>query len=152
LLSLSVPQSIGVAGATVVVALMAGAAQPLVTDRQPSVRDAVIFVGVTAGVLGSVFATLDSGAPAKLPTVSLGSVVLLHAERAVALFIGYIVALTVVLRAASGELPTELRGLKWDLRTRDDQTADALEALVDEAEIHRERLARVERYLDFDDS
>lgn len=98
--------------------------------------------------VGSVAASVSTKIPAKLPGIALGAPALLQVERAAAMFVTYLVVTTVLTRAASGEVPTELRGLKWELQTRDDQTADALEGLLREAENTRRRLARLEDSLD----
>jgi hypothetical protein len=52
--------------------------------------------------------TLAEGAPARLPGVALGSPVLLHAERAAALFGILVALLSVLAQARRGRLPTQL--------------------------------------------
>jgi hypothetical protein len=56
-------------------------------------------VAITVAV-GAVLVSVLDGTPAQLPGVALGSTVLLHAERALALFAVVIAALSVVLQAA----------------------------------------------------
>jgi hypothetical protein len=52
--------------------------------------------------------TLVEGAPGRLPGVALGSVVLLHVERAGALFAVAVAIVSVLTQAARGRLPTQL--------------------------------------------
>lgn len=81
---------------------------------------AVIALAATA-----IVASLAEGTPARLPGVSLGSAVLLHAERVLALVAVVIAALSVVLRAARGRLPVELStsGLRYEAEAADDAAA-----------------------------
>ena len=57
---------------------------------------------------GSMAVTLVTGAPARLPEVALGSVVLFHAERTVALLLLTVLAVAVVARGFEGRLPDKL--------------------------------------------
>jgi hypothetical protein len=81
---------------------------------------AVIALAVTA-----ILASVAEGTPARLPGVSLGSAVLLHAERVLALVAVVIAGLSVVLRAARGRLPVELStsGLRYEAAAADDAAA-----------------------------
>ncbi len=56
----------------------------------------------------AVAISLVEGAPARLPGLALGSGVLLHAERTLALLAVAIAVVTIVTRAAQGRLPVEL--------------------------------------------
>lgn len=88
-------------------------------------------------ILALVFvASLVAGTPAKLPGVALGSAVVLHAERTVALFAAVLLVLVVLVRAFQGQLPQELSGrggVKYAEREATegirDATATALEEL-----------------------
>jgi hypothetical protein len=63
-------------------------------------------VGATAVV--AIAVSLLEGVPARLPSIALGSEVLLYAERAAALFALAIAAVSVSAQAARGRLPTQL--------------------------------------------
>ena len=86
--------------------------------------------------------TLIEGTPRHLPGVALGSPVLLHAERALALLAVTVAALSIVVQAARGRLPIELStsGLRYEAEAADDAAAavaqlqeqfDDLVAIVD---------------------
>ncbi len=85
---------------------------------------------VVVALFASITASLLAGAPVDLPGVALGSVVLLHAERAAALFAAILLALIVVSRAVAGELPYEIsgRGVKYEERHAVDRVGERLEA------------------------
>ena len=53
----------------------------------------------------AIAVTCLAGTPSPLPATALGSVILLHVERTVALLGGYRVLLMVITRAWSGQLP-----------------------------------------------
>ena len=74
--------------------------------------------------------------PDPLPAVALGSVVLLHLERALVLLAGFFFVMVVVVRTWRGELPVELsgRGLKYAVQELQESTKDALDALAEEGE------------------
>jgi hypothetical protein len=102
-------------------------------------------IGATATVALAIVAvcvSLIEGAPQALPGVALGSPVLLHAERALALVAIVIAELSVLARAARGRLPIELStsGLRYEAEATDEAAAavaqlqeqfDELVALVD---------------------
>jgi hypothetical protein len=93
----------------------------------------------------AVVVTLIEGTPDRPPAVALGSTVVLHALRAGALFaIGFVVA-TVVARAGSGRLPTQLStsGIGYDAEeTRETTAALAeLQEQVDSQQVALDRLA-----------
>ena len=90
-----------------------------------------------------VTVTLIEGRPRHLPGVALGSPVLLHAERALALFAVTVAMLSIGVQAARGRLPIELStsGLRYEAETADRAAAavaelqeqyDDLLAVVDE--------------------
>jgi hypothetical protein len=72
-------------------------------------------VAVLAGVFVAAVMTGATGAPARLPDVALSSAVLFHLERALAFLAAYTAILVLVIRAWSGQLPSELsaQGLKY---------------------------------------
>jgi hypothetical protein len=72
---------------------------------------------------------LVEGAPRALPGIALGSTVLLHAERALALVAIVITALSVLARAANGRLPIELStsGLRYEAEAADRAAVAAAE-------------------------
>jgi hypothetical protein len=93
----------------------------------------------------AVAITLIEGAPDRLPAVALGSTVLLHTLRAGALFaVGFAVA-TVLARAGTGRLPTQLStsGIGYAAEeTRETTTALAeLQQQVDDQQAVLDRLA-----------
>lgn len=66
---------------------------------------------VIVGLLGAVTLSVGAGSPTgSLPGVALGSVALLLAERAVALFATWMLAVVVVVRAFRDQLPVEISG------------------------------------------
>jgi hypothetical protein len=98
---------------------------------------------VAAGVLVACLAvSLLEGQPRHAPGVALGSVVLLHAERTLALLAVTVAALSIVMHAARGSLPVKLStsGLRYEAEAADDAAAavaqlqeqfDDLVAIVD---------------------
>jgi hypothetical protein len=75
-----------------------------------------------AGVLVvCVAVSLIEGQPRQVPGVALGSVVLLHAERTLALLALTVGTLSIVGHAARGRLPVELStsGLRYEAETAD---------------------------------
>ena len=90
---------------------------------------------LAAGILlvGAVLVTLIEGTPRTLPGVALGSPVLLHAERALALVAVVIAVASVLAQAARGRLPIELStsGLRYEAEAADD-TAAAVTELQDQ--------------------
>jgi hypothetical protein len=95
-------------------------------------------VGAVVLAIVAVCVSLGEGTPHALPGVALGSPVLLHAERALALVAVVIAALSVLARAARGRLPIELStsGLRYEAEAADDaatavaQLQDQLDELV----------------------
>ena len=75
-----------------------------------------------AAVLVSMAVSVIEGTPRRLPGVALGSVVLLHAERALALLAVTVAAVSILLQAAHGRLPIELStsGLRYEAEAADD--------------------------------
>lgn len=73
-------------------------------------------------LVASTVVTVLAGTPTQLPGLALGSVVLLHAERVLALVAVSVAVLTVVVRAGSGRLPVELStsGLRYEAEAADD--------------------------------
>lgn len=74
----------------------------------------------------AVAISLIEGTPDRVPSVALGSTVLLHALRAGALFAIGLIAATVLARAGAGRLPTQLTtsGIGYDAEeTRDNDRA-----------------------------
>lgn len=97
---------------------------------------------VLAAVVACVMVTLIEGRPRQLPGVALGSVVVLHAERALALLAVIVATLSIGVQAARGRLPIELStsGLRYEAAAADDAAAavaelqeqfDELVAIVD---------------------
>jgi hypothetical protein len=95
-------------------------------------------VAVLAGVTAAAVVTAVTGAPHRLPDLALDSSVLFHLERVVALLAGYMTIVMLVIRAWSGQLPTELsaQGLKYtgDAATT---TARALADLAAQSDVAR---------------
>lgn len=63
---------------------------------------------VALGAITALAVTLVTSAPAPLPSIALGSRVLFHLERMLALLSGFLVLLVVLQRAWSGQLPSEI--------------------------------------------
>jgi hypothetical protein len=106
-----------------------------------SVRRAL---GAGAALLAvlAVCVRLVEGTPHRLPGIALGSAVLLHGERALALVAVAIGALSMLAQAARGRLPIELStsGVRYEAEAADDAAAavaqlqeqlDELVAIVD---------------------
>ena len=95
--------------------------------------------GVALAVaVAAILVSLAEGTPERLPGVALGSTVLVHAERALALFAVVIAALSVVLQATRGRLPVEFStsGLRYEAEAADDMAAAVadLQAQLDDLE------------------
>jgi hypothetical protein len=91
-------------------------------------------VALAALLFAGVVVSLIEGPPERLPGVALGSDVLLHLERAAAIF-AIVVALTSVLReAARGRLPTQLTtaGLAYEADVAAAEAAESLQRQFDE--------------------
>jgi hypothetical protein len=76
-------------------------------------------------VAATVCVSVVEGTPRALPGVALGSPVLLHAERVLALVGVVIAAVSVLAQAARGRLPVELftSGLRYEAEAADDAAA-----------------------------
>ena len=96
-----------------------GAWGPRVTRRA--------LAGAVAVVIATVTGSVIEGTPHQLPGVALGSPVLLHAERALALLAVTAAALSILVQAARGRLPIELStsGLRYEAEAADDAAAAA---------------------------
>jgi hypothetical protein len=90
-----------------------------------STRAAHLGPGVAALAVAALLVTVAEGTPDRLPGIALGSAVVLHAERALALFGIVLAALTVLAHAAHGRLPTDLStsGLRYEAAAADDAAA-----------------------------
>jgi hypothetical protein len=115
------------------------------------IRSRWLFSAVIAALGASIAAALATEVPERLPSVALGSPLVLYAERSAAVFAALLLALLVLIRAWNGELPTELSG-RGVTYTKSETTADlrdaALEALAEleqAQEVLGERLERLER-------
>jgi hypothetical protein len=102
------------------------------------VKPHVLGIVAIAAAAGAILVTVVGGTPARLPGVALGSPVLLHVERALALFAVAIAALSVVLQAVRGRLPVEFStsGLRYEAEAADDAAAAVadLQAQFDDLE------------------
>jgi hypothetical protein len=80
-------------------------------------------------VVACIAVTLIEGRPWQLPGVALGSAVLLHAERALALMAVIVATLSIGVRAARGRLPVELStsGLRYEAEAADRAAAAVAE-------------------------
>jgi hypothetical protein len=78
----------------------------------------------TVAVVALVVSILE-GTPAHLPGVALGSPILLHAERALALLAVTVAVASIVVQAARGRLPIELSpsGLRYEAEAADNTAA-----------------------------
>lgn len=85
--------------------------------------------GVAALVITAVCVSVAEGTPHTLPGVALGSPVLLHTERAMALVAMVIAMASVLAHAARGRLPIELStsGLRYEAEAADDTAAAVVE-------------------------
>jgi hypothetical protein len=84
-------------------------------------------------VAGAIAVSLAERAPDGLPGVALGSTVLLHAERAAALFAIVVGVVSVLREATRGRLPTQLStsGLGYADPVPPGTSVEALEERVD---------------------
>jgi hypothetical protein len=107
-----------------------------------------LLAAIAVVVVACVAVSLIEGRPRQLPGVSLGSAVLLHAERTLALLALTVALLSIVMHAARGRLPIELStsGLRYDAETADAaamavaQLQDQLDDLVAIVDALAERL------------
>jgi hypothetical protein len=101
-------------------------------------------------LLAAVLAvTVAEGTPARLPAVALGSDVLLHFERAAALFAIVLAVATVLARAAAGRLPSELTasGIGYTAEETLETTA-ALTELQEQVDAQQAALDRLAEQID----
>jgi hypothetical protein len=93
----------------------------------------LLALAVVAAMAASVVVTLIEGTPSQLPGVALGSSVLLHAERVLALFAVVVALLSIGAQAARGRLPVELStsGLRYEAEAAD-RAAAAVAELQDQ--------------------
>lgn len=93
-------------------------------------------LGAVVLAIMALAVSLAEGTPHTLPGVALGSPVLLHAERALALIAIVIAALSVLEQAARGRLPIELStsGVRYEAEAADDAAAavDQLQEQLDD--------------------
>ena len=89
---------------------------------QPGRTRRMLGAGVAVLLVAAICVSLIEGSPRALPGVALGSPVLLHAERVLALVGVVIAALSVLVQAARGRLPVELStsGLRYEAEAADD--------------------------------
>jgi hypothetical protein len=82
-------------------------------------------IGVIAAAITALVVSIVEGRPARLPGVALGSPILLHAERALALLAVTAAAASIVVQAARGRLPIELStsGLRYEAEAADNTAA-----------------------------
>ncbi len=99
---------------------------------------------VVAGIAGSLLLSLAGGHPAVLPGAALGSTALLYIEKATACFTSYLLVLVVAARAFAGDLPSELRGIRYAVDKGYDESG-ALGRLVAADEGLHERINQIER-------
>jgi len=89
----------------------------------------LLALAVVAGLAACVVVTLIEGTPSQLPGVALGSPVLLHAERVLALLAVVVALLSIGVQAARGRLPVELStsGLRYEAEAADRAAAAVAE-------------------------
>ena len=97
----------------------------MTSRASPRTRRRVLGVSVAVLVAAAVCVSVVEGTPRALPGVALGSPVLLHAERVLALVVVAIAAISVLVQAARGRLPVELSttGLRYEAEAADDAAA-----------------------------
>jgi hypothetical protein len=81
----------------------------------------------------AVALTLLEGTPGNSPGIAMGSSILLHAERALALLAVTVASVSIVVQAARGRLPIELStsGLRYEAEAADN-TATAMAELQEQ--------------------
>jgi hypothetical protein len=101
--------------------------------HEPDGRRRILGVSIAVLLMTAVCVSVLEGTPRTLPGVALGSPVLLHAERALALVAVVIAAASVLVQAGRGRLPVELTttGLRYEAAAADD-TAAAVAQLQDQ--------------------
>ncbi|MDQ3721743.1 MAG: hypothetical protein M3376_01450 [Actinomycetota bacterium] len=103
---------------------------------------------VTVAAVAIVVSAVE-GVPHPVPGIALGSQVLLHAERALALLGIVIAAQSVLIQAARGRLPVELStsGLRYEAEAADDAAA-AVTELQEQLDDLQETVAALADQLD----
>jgi hypothetical protein len=115
-------------------------ARPQAPGTRMTRRPLALVAGVV--LLACIAVSLIEGRPRQPPGVALGSSVLLHAERSLALLAVTVGALSIVVQAARGRLPIELStsGLRYEAEAAEDaavavaqlqEQLDDLVAIVD---------------------
>ncbi|MGH2949769.1 MAG: hypothetical protein ACRDPC_26505 [Solirubrobacteraceae bacterium] len=108
---------------------------------RPAVRLALPLAALLAAAPA---VSLIEGAPDRLPGVALGSEVLLHVERAAAIFAIVVAILSVLAQAAQGRLPTQLStaGLAYeaDVTATVERAVQDLQGQVDDLQASLDRL------------
>jgi hypothetical protein len=99
------------------------------TTHQPDRTRRMLGVSVAMLLLAAICVSVLEGVPRTLPGVALGSPVLLHAERALALVAVVIAAASVLVQAGRGRLPVELSTtvLRYEAEAADDAAAAVAE-------------------------
>jgi len=107
----------------------AGSPDPAAQPRGTRVSRQLAALAVLGAVVACVAVTLIEGGPRHLPGVALGSPVLLHAERALAMLAALVAMLSIGLQAARGRLPIELStsGLRYEAEAADRAAAAVAE-------------------------
>lgn len=92
-----------------------------------------LVAAVTLALIACLVATLVEGRPRHLPGIALGSPVLMHAERVLAMLAVTVATLSIGVQAARGRLPVELStsGLRYEAEAAD-RTAAAVAELQDQ--------------------
>ena len=115
---------------------------------EPVTTAVLVLVGLVASALVNVW--IEAPLPDALPGVALGSQTLLVAERGVAFFAIWLLALVVVAQAFNGRLPIEVsgRGVRYaEVERSQDSlvaTRDAMHKLDDAVNQLRRRVATIE--------
>lgn len=89
---------------------------------------------LTLLLAAAVAVSLIEGVPERLPGVALGSEVLLHVERAAAIFAIVVALMSVLHEAGRGRLPTQLTtaGLAYEADVAAAEAAERLQGQLDE--------------------
>lgn len=110
----------------------------------------MIILALLLGACAS--ATFVEGTPSKLPAAGLGSSVLLHALRAGLRFVVGLAAITILVRAANGALPSQMstQGVSYNpaeqttaalgaIQQQVDELSDAVESIAETVDIPTKR-------------
>jgi hypothetical protein len=119
----------------------------MAANEVPRLPGKFLGIGLTVLLALALGASLVTGVPEQLPGVALGSPVVLHAERALAIFAASLLVLVVLVRAFQGMLPTELsgRGVKYAQREATEEIRDTTAAALEGLQTaQRELAARVD--------